>query len=83
MVGKFAANGKMVQSPGKTFLSSIWTVLGPEFGCDAGQNAIVVRALYRLKSAGAAFRAHLVFFMRQMGYSSCKADPDLWLKAVI
>ena len=20
--------------------------------------------------------------MRQMGYSSCKADPDLWLKAV-
>jgi hypothetical protein len=61
----------------------VWTVLGPEFGPDAGRSAIVVRALYGLKSAGAAFRAHLASFMRQMGYSSCKADPDLWLKAEI
>ena len=60
----------------------VWTVLGPEFGPDAGRSAIIVRALYGLKSAGAAFRAHLASFMRQMGYSSCKADPDLWLKAV-
>ncbi len=58
-----------------------WTVLGPEFGQDTGQSAIVVRALYGLKSAGAAFQAHLASFMRQMGYTSCKADPDLWLKA--
>jgi hypothetical protein len=60
----------------------VWTVLGPELGPDAGRSAIIVRALYGLKSAGAAFRAHLASFMRQMGYSSCKADPDLWLKAV-
>jgi len=60
----------------------VWTVLGPEFGPDAVLSAIIVRALYGLKSAGAAFRAHLASFMRQMGYSSCKADPDLWLKAV-
>jgi hypothetical protein len=32
-----------------------WTVLGPEFGSDAGKSAIVVRALYGLKSAGASF----------------------------
>ncbi len=38
---------------------------------------------YGLKSAGAAFQAHLVSFMHQMGYTSCKADPDLWLKAMI
>ena len=60
----------------------VWTVLGPEFGPDAGRRAIIVRALYGLKSAGAAFRAHLASFMRQMGYTSCKADPDLWMKAV-
>jgi hypothetical protein len=60
----------------------VWTVLGPEFGHDAGKSAIIVHALYRLKSAGAAFQAHLASFMRQMGYTSCKADPDLWLKAV-
>jgi len=59
----------------------VWTVLGPEFGTDAGKRAIIVRALYGLKSAGAAFRAHLASFMRQMGYTSCKADPDLWYKA--
>ena len=33
----------------------VWTVLGPEFGTDAGKNAIIVRTLYGLKSAGAAF----------------------------
>ena len=59
----------------------VWTVLGPEFGPDQGRSAVIVRALYGLKSAGAAFRAHLASCMRQMGYTSCKADPDLWLKA--
>jgi len=57
-------------------------ILGPEFGPDAGCSAMIVRALYGLKSAAAVFQAHLASFMRQMGYSSCKADPDLWLKAV-
>ncbi len=60
----------------------VWTILGPEFGLDSGKSAIIVRALYGLKSAGAAFQAHLASFMCQMGYTSCKADPDLWLKAV-
>jgi hypothetical protein len=59
----------------------VWTVLGPEFGIDAGKSAIIVHALCRLKSAGAAFCMHLASFMRQMGYTSCKADPDLWYKA--
>ncbi len=61
----------------------VWTVLGPEFGIDAGKSAIIVRALYGLKSAGAAFCTHLASFMCQMGYTSCKADPDLWYKAEI
>eukprot|EP00804_Cyclotella_cryptica_P012753 CCRYP_019200-RB/>CCRYP_019200-RB protein AED:0.43 eAED:0.49 QI:0/0/0/1/0/0/2/0/141 len=39
-----------------------------------------IRALYGLKSSGAAFRAHLAGCMREMGYVSCPADPDLWLK---
>jgi hypothetical protein len=59
----------------------IWTILGPEFGPDSGKKAIVVRALYGLASAGAAFSAHLASCMRHMGYQACKADPDLWLKA--
>ncbi len=45
----------------------VWTILGPEFGHDSGRSAIVVRALYGLKSAGAVFQAHLASFMRQTG----------------
>jgi hypothetical protein len=59
----------------------VWTVLGPEFGIDAGKSAIIVCSLYGLKSVSAAFRTHLASFMRQMGYTFCKADPDLWYKA--
>jgi hypothetical protein len=33
----------------------VWTILGPKFGHDAGKNAIIVRALYGIKSTGAAF----------------------------
>jgi hypothetical protein len=33
--------------------------LGPEFDPDAGKSAIIVCSLYGLKSAGAAFHAHL------------------------
>jgi hypothetical protein len=59
----------------------VWTVLGPEFGIDAGKSAIIVRTLYGLKSAGAAFHAHLASFMRQMGYTSCNTGPDIYLGA--
>ena len=45
----------------------IWTVLGKEFGKDQGKKAIIVRALYGLKSSGAAFHAHLADCMRSMG----------------
>ena len=58
----------------------IWTTLGKEFGDDCGRKAIIVRALYGLKSSGAAFRAHLAGCLRKMGYRPCLADPDLWLK---
>ena len=56
----------------------IGTVLGPNFGDNV---AITVRALYSLKSAGASFRAHLAQCMQELGYQSCNADPDLWMKA--
>jgi hypothetical protein len=59
----------------------VWTVLGPEFGIDASKSAIIMHTLYGLKSAGAVFCVHLASFMRQMGYISCKADPNLWYKA--
>jgi hypothetical protein len=60
----------------------VWCALGPEFGCDAGKSAIIVRALYGLKNAGAAFHAHLADCMRHLSYTSCPADLDLCYKEV-
>jgi hypothetical protein len=42
-----------------------------------------VRALYGLKSAGAAFRKHLAECMNHLGWNPCRADRDLWMKAEI
>ena len=47
----------------------VWTILGPEFGANQGKKALIVRALYGLKSAGAAFRAHLCKCMKGLGYT--------------
>jgi hypothetical protein len=60
---------------------NFWTVLGPEFGNDAEKRALIVRALYRLKAAGAAFRNHLYECMKHLGWHPCQADRDLWMKA--
>ena len=58
-----------------------YTICGPEFGTEnVGKVAIVVRALYGGKVAGANFRNHLRDCMMYLGYESCLADPDLWMK---
>ena len=57
-------------------------MLGPEFGADAGKKAFLVCTLYGLKSAGDSFSHHLANCMRTLGYSSCKADSDLWYKPI-
>jgi hypothetical protein len=59
----------------------IWNVISPEFGDDAGKRALIVRALYGLKSAGAAFRNHLAECMKHVGWNPFLADRDLWVKA--
>jgi hypothetical protein len=59
----------------------VWTVIGPEFGDDAGKRALIVRALYGLKSAGAAFRNHLAECMNHLGWHPCRTDMSLWMKS--
>jgi hypothetical protein len=58
----------------------VWTLLGPEFGEDAGKRALIVRELYGLKSAGATFRNHLESCMDHLGWKPCLADRKLWMK---
>ena len=54
--------------------------MGPELSKDARKTAVIVRALYGLKSTKAAFISNFAICMESMGYASCKADLDLWLK---
>jgi hypothetical protein len=58
----------------------VWTVLGPEFGEDAGKRSLLVRALYGLNSTGAAFRNHLASCMDHLGWKPCLSDRYLWMK---
>ena len=59
----------------------IWTICGPEFGPeDEGKRAFIVRALYGLAASGQSFRNHLAACMKHLGYKSCLADPDVWMR---
>jgi hypothetical protein len=46
----------------------------------SGRPAKIVRAMYGLPVAGASFRAYLAAHLRGLGYSSCKADPDVHMR---
>jgi Reverse transcriptase (RNA-dependent DNA polymerase) len=60
----------------------LYCYAGKEFGRDMeGKLMIIRRALYGLKSSGAAYRAHFARTIMDMGYTPCKADPDVWLQA--
>ena len=58
----------------------LWTIAGPEFGSDKGSVMIISRALYGLKSSGAAWRAKLSETLKAMLYKPSMSDPDVWLK---
>ena len=57
-----------------------WLRAGPEFGSDEGKVMIVKRALYGLKSSGAAFRSFLATRLDEIGFVPSEADPDVWLR---
>jgi hypothetical protein len=61
----------------------IWTIAGPEFGSECGQLMLITRALYGLKSSGAAFRAFLAETLYELGYVPSKADPDVWMRPAV
>ena len=61
----------------------IWTTAGPEFGIEQGKIMIITRALYGLKSSGAAFRSHLAERLYKMGYIPSRADNDVWMKPAV
>lgn len=58
-----------------------YIICGPEFGLEhVGKVALIRRALYGGKSSGADFWKHLRNLMEHLGFNSCKADPDIWMR---
>jgi hypothetical protein len=71
---------------GNTYLTApimekCYVVAGDEFGPNLkGRTLKIVRALYGLKSSGAAFRLHLALTLREsLHFMACQADPDVWM----
>ena len=52
-------------------------LFGPEH---EGKYAVIVRALYGLKSSGASWRNHFATEIRSMGFKDTKADGDVYRK---
>ena len=61
----------------------VWTIAGKEFGSEAGTPMLITRALYGLKSSGAAFRAHLADHIWDIGYRPSHADADVWMRPAV
>ena len=61
----------------------LWTIAGSEFGSEKGSIMLIVRALYGLKSSGAAWRAKLAETLDSLGYKPTEGDPDVWIKRAV
>jgi hypothetical protein len=60
--------------------AKVWTVLGPEFGNEAGKRALIMFDLYGFKSSVGAFSNHLAKCMNHLGRKPCCADRNLRMK---
>lgn len=62
----------------------VYTMACPEFGTELqGKRVLIERTLHGLKSSGAAWGAHLANTLREIGFISCLADPDLANRSVL
>ena len=57
----------------------VWFEAGAEFGSRKGRPVKVVQALFGLKMSGTSWRATLVATLTEMGFSSSRADADVWM----
>ena len=58
-----------------------YVICGAEFGVEnVGKVALIRRALYGGKSSGADFWRHLRTCMTHLNFTSCKADPEVWMR---
>jgi len=59
----------------------VFCIAGPEFGSRQGHALVIYKALYGLRESGASWHAKFADTLRKMGFTPCKADPDVWMRA--
>ena len=75
----------MVGDIGNAYLEAytkekVYIIAGPEFGEREGHTLVIRKALYGLRSSGARFHDRLADTLRDMGFTPCKSEPDLWMR---
>jgi hypothetical protein len=60
-----------------TSLEKYYVISGDECGEDKGKTALIVHALYGLKSSGASWRAHIDHNLSDMGFVPSRGDTDV------
>ena len=60
----------------------IYIIAGKEFGSNHGKTMIITKALYGLKSSGAAFWSLLAEKLDEIGYTASRGDPDVWFRPI-
>jgi hypothetical protein len=58
----------------------VYIIAGPEFGDLEGHILVIHKALYGLRSSGARWHDRFADCLREMGFSPCKAEPDVWMR---
>ena len=58
----------------------VYIIAGPEFGDREGHILVIHKALYGLRSSGARWHETFADCLRDMGFLSCKAEPDIWMR---
>jgi Reverse transcriptase (RNA-dependent DNA polymerase) len=61
----------------------VFMITGPEFGEESNRVAVMVRALYGLKSNGAAWHACFAQSLLDLGFVSCQSDRDIWQRTAM
>ena len=84
VAGELNGLKSMVGDIGNAYLEAytkekICFVAGPEWGEYEGHMMVIVKALYGLRTSGARFHESLADTLRDMGFTQCKSDPDVWM----
>ena len=60
----------------------VWVIGGPELHELKDHVLIIRKALYGLKSSGLRWHERFADVLRDMGFTPCIAEPDIWMRAM-